>query len=103
LAVTAPTGVQPVTRIAYITTGCLVPNFAGRGTDEALAMWTSANFSGTITYSKTNGNGTVQSSSTTPPSPSHKISDQTPLGGANAPSGSTVTITVGKYVGGPVP
>jgi serine/threonine-protein kinase len=37
------------------------------------------------------------------PSEQGIVLDQTPPGGANAPSGSTVTITVGKYVGGPVP
>lgn len=82
LTVTAPTGGTPTTRTAYVTTGCVVPNFANTLTSAAQATWANAGFSGTITYDP-NGNGT---SSTTPPSPAKNIEKQTLNGGDFVPA-----------------
>jgi PKD repeat protein len=77
LTVTAPTGGTPFTRTNYITTGCLVPNFANTHTDAAQATWSSYQFTGTITYTNTNKN----TSSTTPPNGNPKINSQDLPGG----------------------
>ena len=79
LTVTAPTGGTPVTRNGYVTTGCLVPNFAGTDTDDAQSTWTGAGFTGQIFYDH-NGNGAP---TTTLPVPGGQISKQTPLSGGN--------------------
>jgi PKD repeat protein len=44
LTVTAPTGAPPVTRTAYVTTGCVVPNFANTMTDAAEGTYQAAGF-----------------------------------------------------------
>jgi PKD repeat protein len=77
LTVTAPTGGTPFTRNAYVTTGCLVPNFANTQTSNAQAAWDAAGFSGTIYYTSNNPNGGV----TNPPSPSQNITSQSPMSG----------------------
>ena len=46
LTITAPTGGSPFTRASYVTTGCVVPNFAPHLTSEADAMWSGAGFTG---------------------------------------------------------
>jgi PKD repeat protein len=74
LTITAPTGGTPITRTSYVTTGCIVPNFANTSTANAQATWAAAGFSGTITY-KHGG------SSTTPPVPAGTINQQTLNGG----------------------
>jgi hypothetical protein len=50
LTITAPTGGNPLTRSTYVTTGCVVPNFAPHDTDEAEAMWSAAGFTGNTFY-----------------------------------------------------
>lgn len=82
LTVTAPTGGTPTTRTAYVTTGCVVPNFANTSTSAAQATWANAGFSGTITYDP-NGSG---ASSTTPPSTPKNIEKQTLNGGDFVPA-----------------
>jgi PKD repeat protein len=90
LTITAPTGGTPSTRSAYVTTGCVVPNFANSLTQQAPNTWTSANFSGSITYQ---ASGSTTTSSTAPNG--KKIVSQSPLTGGNfvpatQPSGSWV-------------
>jgi PKD repeat protein len=82
LTVTAPTGGNPVTRTNYITTGCVVPNFANTSTNSAQQSWVDAGFSGTITY-QPNGNGQPSS---TPPSPAGSINKQSLTGGDFIPA-----------------
>lgn len=51
LTVTAPPGGSPYTRVSYVTTGCVVPNFANTSTSNAESAYVAANFpSGSITY-----------------------------------------------------
>ena len=79
LTVTAPTGGTPLTRSAYVTAGCVVPNFANTSTADAATTWGAANFTGTITYhavgAKGNGNPI-------PPSPAKNIVVQSVPGGS---------------------
>ena len=80
LTVTAPTGGSPLIRSGYVTTGCVVPNFANTSTSAAEGTWTTAHFSGTITYQPDGANGNSQSS-TTPPALPKNIVSQTLNGG----------------------
>jgi PKD repeat protein len=80
LTVTAPPSGTPYTRTAYITTGCVVPNFANTSTSAAYGTWTGANFSGTISYQSSTAPG-GSGTSTTPPSPARNIVSQTLTGG----------------------
>lgn len=85
LTVTAPPSGTPITRTAYVTTGCVVPNFANTMTNDAQATWAGANFSGTITYQPVGANGNSQTS-TTPPAPPKLIASQTLTGGEFVPA-----------------
>jgi PKD repeat protein len=81
LTITTPTGSPPVTRASYVTTGCVVPNFANTSTANAQATWTAAGFSGTITYQSTSSPG-GSGKSTTPPIPPKQIFSQSTSGGS---------------------
>jgi PKD repeat protein len=88
LTITNPAGGTPVTRTSYVTTGCIVPNFANTSMDDAQATWSAAGFTGTIFYGK-NGNGNPVS--TSPPIPSQDVFKQSLNGGdfiAAQPNGS---------------
>jgi PKD repeat protein len=83
LTVTTPTGGTPMTRVGYITTGCVVPNFGQTSTAAAQSTWTTAGFTGTIFYDPQQGNG---GPSTTPPNPSANINKQSMNGGDFIPA-----------------
>jgi PKD repeat protein len=85
LTVTAPAGGSPFIRTNYVTTGCVVPNFAETSTSAASGTWTGANFSGTITYQPLGAPGNSQSS-TTPPGVPGTIKSQTLTGGDFVPA-----------------
>ena len=80
LTITAPPGGTPSTRNAYVTTGCVVPNFANTSTSAAQGTWVGANFGGTITYQPSTANGNSQTSNN-PPNPAKNIVSQTLTGG----------------------
>jgi PKD repeat protein len=79
LTVTAPTGGTPLTRSAYVTAGCLVPNFANTSTANADASWSGANFTGEVLFHKIGDNANKTSKS--PPSPAANITIQSTPGG----------------------
>jgi PKD repeat protein len=86
LTVTAPTGGNPLTRSAYVTTGCVVPNFAPHLTNEAEAMWDAAGFKGNTSYQAGPG-GPVKNN---PPNPPKVIQSQSGLvGGTFVPATPT--------------
>jgi FOG: PKD repeat len=53
LTVTGPSGVTPITRALYITTGCVVPNFANTSTSNADATYSGAGGAGFLANSIT--------------------------------------------------
>jgi PKD repeat protein len=58
LTITAPTGSSPVTRTGYITTGCVVPNFAQTSTSFSDSTYSLAGFpNNSITYHQVGANG----------------------------------------------
>ena len=83
LTITAPGVATPQTRASYVTTGCVVPNFAGTLTNNAQASWTAAQQSGSIRYRTAGsaGNGN-------PNAPSGKD-----IVGQTVPGGSFVAAT----------
>ncbi len=50
LTVTAPTGGTPFTRNAYVTTGCVVPNFANTLASAAPPTWAASTITGTLGF-----------------------------------------------------
>lgn len=78
LSITDPTGANPYTRNAYVTVGCLAPNFGQTSTALAAATWNNSGFTGTLKYKKLGANN----SSNNPPSPAKTIVQQEgPVGG----------------------
>jgi PKD repeat protein len=66
LTVTTPTGAQPLQKVAYVTVGCVVPNFSNTATSAAPGTWSGAGMTGTITYQPVGAKGN-QGQTTTPP------------------------------------
>jgi PKD repeat protein len=83
LTITAPTGGSPFIRTAYVTTGCVVPNFANTSTSATDATWAAAGFSGPTTFHEVgkNGNGNPN-----PPQPPKNIESQSVPGGTFVPA-----------------
>jgi PKD repeat protein len=90
LTVTDPTGAAPYTRATYVTIGCVVPTFAGQQTSAAASLWSTAGFTGQITYQPVGAKG-VTGRSSSPPNPSKTIASQeAPSGNGNPTGGSWV-------------
>jgi PKD repeat protein len=79
LTVTAPTGGSPYIRSSYVTTGCVVPNFANTETSSAIATWSAARFTGDLLFHKSGDN--ANKTSKTAPGTSVLISSQSTPGG----------------------
>jgi PKD repeat protein len=75
LSVTDPTGASPYPRTAYITVGCLAPNFAQTSTAAANATWVASGFTGKLEFQPVGANGGSNKSSI-PPSPARTIVQQ---------------------------
>jgi len=85
LTITAPTGGNPLTRSTYVTTGCVVPNFAPHLTSEADAMWAGAGFSSRVRFQSSSGGGNPNE-----PKPAKVIQSQTgAVGGTFVPATQT--------------
>ena len=63
LTVTNPNGSTTYQRVGYVLVGCQVPNFAGVKKNGATTMWTTAGFTGAISFLAGNGNYTIQTQS----------------------------------------
>ena len=94
LTITAPAGGSPYIRSSYITTGCLVPNFANTQTSATDATWAAAGHSGQTTF---HGVGDKGNGNPNPPGVSRNIVSQSVPGGtfvAAVKKGSTFVCDV---------
>ena len=94
LTVTAPAGGSPYTRTSYVTTGCVVPNFANTLTSDADAAWTGAGHSGSTRFRP---EGDTGNGNPNPPNTARNIVFQTVPGGTFVPAtkqGSTFRCAV---------
>ena len=82
LTITDPVGGGTFTHSSYVTVGCLVPNFSNHMTDTAAAAWSTAGFTGPITYQPVGANGSSGKSSS-PPQPPRLIQSQEDANGGS--------------------